>query len=148
MMPMLIQEAPTPIAQVYQDRAYTGEYRVSPLASPSLQMPPREWLALFEHLKSWRAKASDDPEINADACHKAVLYAWSAALRGEQPPTRVGLTNNGGVAFEWDDGDRMTCIEIHNGVHAEKSVFEGVKLVEDRDLEWSPGERDFRPVNW
>ena len=102
---------------------------------------------MIEHLKSWQAKASDDPEINKDACRRAVLSAFSAALRGEQLPTRVGLTNNGGVAFEWDDGDRMTCIEIHDAVRAEKSVFEGVKLIEDRDLEWSSGERDFRLVN-
>jgi hypothetical protein len=144
---MLLEEAPTPIAQVYRDRAYAGQYRGSQLASLSLHMPAPGWLALFEHLKSWRAKASDDPEINESACHRAVLYAWLAMSRGEQLPTRVGLTNNGGVAFEWDDGDGMTCIEIHDAVHAEKSVFEGVKLIEDRELEWSPSERDFRPVN-
>jgi hypothetical protein len=147
-MPVLIHEVPTPVAQVYQYRAYTGASGPSPLASPTLNMPSREWLALFEHLKSWQAKASEDSDINREACRVAVLYAKHAALRGDQLPARVGLTNNGGVAFEWDDGDRMTCIEIHDGVHAEKSVFEGVKLVEDRDLEWSPGERDFRPVNW
>lgn len=147
MTPMLLQEASTPIAQVYQGRAYADQYRGSQLASLSLHMPARGWLALFEHLKSWRAKASVDPEINEGACRRAVNLAWSAALRGEQLPTRVGLTNNGGVAFEWDDGDRMTCIEIHDDVRAEKSVFEGVKLIEDRDLEWSPRERDFRLVN-
>lgn len=146
-MPMLMQEAPSPVAQVYQERAYTGLFRVSPLASPRLLMPPREWLELFEHLKAWRAKATADRDINMDACQKAVLYAWASALRGESVPTRVGLTNNGGVAFEWDEGDRMTCIEIHDGHHAEKSIFEGVRLVEDRDLEWSSSERDFQIVN-
>lgn len=142
-MAMLMSEFPTPVAQVYQDRASAGDYRVSSLASPSIQMPPREWLALFEHLKSWRARASHDAEINADACHKAVLYAWSAALRGEQLPTRIGLTNNGGVAFEWERGDALVHIEVLDARHAEYTEFRGTKLIEDAELVWDVREQSY-----
>jgi hypothetical protein len=109
--------------------------------------PRSRWDGVVEQLNEWRDQAADDSVSVFQARQQAILFAGLLASDGEPTPSRVGLSNNGGIAFEWERGDALVHIEVLDARHAEYTEFRGIKLVEDAELIWDPSEQVYVPLD-
>lgn len=109
--------------------------------------PRSHWDGVVNQLKEWRNEA---PAVNVSECQarqQAIVFARLLASDGESAPSRIGLSNNGGITFEWEHGNALVHIEVLDGRHAEYTEFHGTELVEDVELLWDPSEQVYVPLD-
>jgi len=115
---------------------------------PTVAPPTRsKWDELINKLIEWCAGSETDNKINLGAGRQAVTYARLLDSDQEHLPTRVGPTSNGGVAFEWEDGESVIHIEIIDGRSAEYTEFHGTQLVGDAELIWDQDKQTYYAID-
>ena len=117
------------------------------LMTRATAQPRSRWDGVVDQLKAWRDQAAGPGMSEFQARQQAVLFARLLASDGESAPSRVGISNNGGIAFEWEHGNTLVHIEVLDALHAEYTEFRGTKLVEDAELLWDAREQVYVPLD-
>tara|TARA_R100000687_G_scaffold77572_1_gene70220 strand:+ start:853 stop:1197 length:345 start_codon:yes stop_codon:yes gene_type:complete len=100
---------------------------------------PREnqlkWESAIAKLREW-AETMPSECLRAESCQQAVVFAELLSQDGQPYPTRVGITNDLGIALEWSSASDSVHMEIIDARYAELTEFRGTELVADEDLVW------------
>ena len=99
----------------------------------------QEWNTHLEALQSWLSAPDElgDDYIDApsqETIETALALAESMIRRSYPPPTRVGPTAEGGIAFEHRVDDALERIEIDPDGDAEYTLFRNSQLIERAEL--------------
>lgn len=101
---------------------------------------PYTWPEVDALLKKWLADPSQLEDDGVDAPTPELLRsAWHYAMfcslqRDSTPPTAICPTPDGGISFEWRDGDNLEIIEIVRPGVAEFTFISGREVVKDEIL--------------
>jgi len=101
------------------------------------------WAEVVTQLIVWRDQTLGVETSAIEARQLAVTFACALASIGYTVPSRVGISVNGGIAFEWERGEDLMHLEFLDSRHAEYTRFQGTKLVSDVELVWDPREQEF-----
>jgi hypothetical protein len=109
-----------------------------------------QWKSLRERIAAWApADSEPDERIDEDGYRMPARGTVSLALQivarlGEGWVTAPGWVvqdGNGGIDFEWKDGDRAETLSINAQGQMELMKFERSKLVSRKPISWAAVER-------
>ena len=104
--------------------------------------PDRErWSATVDRLLAWLREAQADADRHAQACIETAIDFLNDFERCLPLPTSVGLTGDGGVAFDWGAEGDIDTIEITGSGSAELTQFRKGRVVCEGRLERNPRTR-------
>jgi len=99
------------------------------------------WSATVDMLLAWFREAHADADRHAQACIETAIdfvNDWQEQL---PVPTSIGLTGDGGVAFDWGSDADIFTIEILGSGLAELTQFRKGRVVSEGRLERNPRTR-------
>jgi hypothetical protein len=99
------------------------------------------WNATVDMLLAWFREAQADADRHTQACIETALDFVNDFQSDLSVPTSIGLTGDGGVAFDWGSDDDILTIEVLGSGSAELTQFRKGHVVSEERLERNPRTR-------
>lgn len=119
----------------------TAARDVTFLENEARQRDQEQWRESVDMLLAWLREAQADADAHSQACIETAIDFVNDWQDGLPVPTSIGLTGDGGVAFDWGSDADIVTIEILGSGVAEMTQFRKGRVVSEEKLERNPRTR-------